>query len=26
MISEPITRDEALADVRVRWPGAEVGP
>lgn len=26
MISEPITRDEALADVRVRWPGSEVGP
>lgn len=26
MISEPITRDEALADVRVRWPGAKVGP
>lgn len=26
MISEPITRAEALADVRARWPGAEVGP
>ncbi|AKA22733.1 hypothetical protein [Pseudomonas chlororaphis] len=24
MISEPITRDEALADVRCRWPDADV--
>lgn len=24
MISEPITRDEALADVRGRWPDGEV--
>ncbi|WP_337157955.1 hypothetical protein [Pseudomonas putida] len=26
MIGEPITRDEALAEIHVRWPGAEVGP
>lgn len=25
MISEPITRDEAMREVRVRWPEAELG-
>lgn len=25
MIGEPITRDEALADVHGRWPGADLG-